>query len=106
MKLAMQVTRAVHALLTPYLYNCLSGTDTHNELLTVMTTARTNCLVVWTKGMRSELRSVLDKHAALDPVTEEHLEVLGAMKYEEVADELVIEEVYIRLLCEVSLSTS
>lgn len=51
--------------------------------------------------MRRQLRAVVDEHARSAPITHDALRTLGEFKYDEVAEELVIEDVYVRLFCEV-----
>lgn len=97
----VQVQTAVRALLTPYLYARVQQPEAHVELLEVLTTERSNPLVVWSPAMRRQLRALIDDHARSAPVTHSTLRTLGEFKYDQVAGELVVEDVYVRLFCEV-----
>ena len=97
----LQVQTAVRALLTPFMYARVPQPDRHVELLEILATERSDPLVVWSPAMRRQLRSLIDDHARSAPVTHSALRTLGEFKYDQVAEELVIEDVYVRLFCEV-----
>lgn len=97
----LQVQTAVRALLTPFMYMRVQKPEDHVELLTILTTERSNPLVVWSPAMRKQLRAMIDEHERSVPVTHDALRTLGAFKYDQVSEELVIEDVYVRLFCEV-----
>lgn len=70
----------------------------------MLTGERSSPLVVWSGGMRRQLRRVIDDHARSAPITHDMLRTLGAFKYDEVAEEMVVEDVYVRLFVEVLIS--
>jgi hypothetical protein len=58
--------------------------------------------VIWSAGMRVRLTSQLDRQLSeAPPAAAVHLAELAKWRYEELSDELVVRDVYVRLLVEV-----
>ena len=93
----------MRALLTPYPFKLLQSRDTLPDLLAILTATAATPLVLWTAGMRAQLQGALEPQLEGSD-TEGSGAVLAALEgwaYDDLRDELVVEDVYVRLYCEV-----
>lgn len=97
----MQICETVRALLTAHPYKLLKLREKLPEMLANLTGTAATPLVLWTTGMRQQLESALEPQLAPQGPPSEALQALVGWQYSELKEELVVEDVYVRLYCEV-----
>jgi hypothetical protein len=99
----MQIRETLRSLLTAHPYKLLNSQETIPEMLAILTGSAATPLVLWTPAMRQQLHSALEPQLDPEGPSPIALESLEGWQYSELVDELVVEDVYVRLYCKVRL---